>query len=199
MKKYIQVVYNASHGGFGVSKAGLKYIKSLAKDAGKTDEEIEDRYGSWDGVNICRHDRFLIKAVKFLKKKCNKHCAHLDIDKIPYKYKHKYECVVAGEDSNWESIKIDNSDEDGKNIFCKEMYYMPDPTEMTPEECKAKLLEIFALKEKHLCYEPRYDASDPETDSNKGIDSEDEEDDDEEDDDEEDDSEEDEDDSEEDW
>lgn len=161
MNRYIEVVINEGHGGFGVSEEGREYAKTLAKEAGKINEDYDS------SVDICRHDRFLVQAVKVLGKACNGMCAKLGITKIPYKYKHKYECERS-DDSGWETIKVYNREEDGKSKFCKDMYYMPDPSKWTPEECKAKLLEIYKLKEDYLPYERYYDASDPETDSNKG-------------------------------
>jgi len=163
-KKYLNVVINYQYGGFSVSNRGLKYMQELArKDGVLSEREIKSRY-RYAGRYLCRHDKYLVQAVRDLGKKCNGMCATLCIEQIEYKYKHKYYC--ADFNDGYEELRIDRSSEDPKNIFCKKMYALPDPGTMTLEECRAKLLEIYALKEEYLIEEPESeDESDDDPDA----------------------------------
>jgi hypothetical protein len=78
----IKVVYNAKHGGFGLSKKASDLYTQKRESAGLSPVKY-DRF-------IERHDPLLVEVVQELGNEANGMCANLKIEEIPEEYLHCY-------------------------------------------------------------------------------------------------------------
>jgi hypothetical protein len=97
-----KVIYNATHGGFGISQAAIIRMKELGSSYISGDSDTQKYYLDWD---IPRHDPILVKVVEELGKEVNDTWSDLRIIHITGKYRiDSYdgnEVVNTPESYNW--------------------------------------------------------------------------------------------------
>ena len=132
----IQVVYNACHGGYGLSESARKLIAQKRKDAGLP--LLSKGWSDYDYLS--RTDPHLIETVNELGESAASTYAELKVVSIPIEYKDCYEIT---EYDGLETVVCDPA-----ALVTHKLDHL-DLQSISPEKCKEILLELQTISKNY--------------------------------------------------
>jgi len=127
----MEVVYNACHGGFGLSEIGMKLYK---------EKKIAAGFDIYEETN--REDPQLIETVKELGKLANDYSANLQIITIPLEYAN---CYTIAEYDGCEQVICDPAQLVKYKIRNLVKIYGPLLETLSNDDCRKTLLELTTI------------------------------------------------------